>query len=147
MHHWIARPLRAGLVALILALAALTAPGVAGRADAASSAWFRSPSGNIGCYMTTTGVRCDVIEYAYTPSSKPAGCDFAWGPAFRVGLTGKGRFACVSDTVAGSTRVLRYGKSITIGAFRCTSRATGMTCTDTKNGHGFTVSRLAYRFF
>jgi hypothetical protein len=147
MHARTARSLRTGLFALILALATFAAPPAARPAAASSSAWFRSPSGNIGCYMTTAWVRCDVNVYTYTPTPKPSACDFAWGPAVEVRTTGKGRFGCVSDTVAGSSRVLRYGKSIAVGPFRCTSRSSGMTCTNTRNGHGFTVSRTAYRFF
>ena len=92
-------------------------------------------------------VRCDVIEHSYTPPPQPSACEFAWGPALEVGVAGKGHFGCVSDTVAGSTRVLRYGKSIAIGPFRCTSRSSGMTCTNTRTRHGFTVSRVAYRLF
>lgn len=141
------RLLRAGRAALIMVTATLVTASVASPTEAASSAWFSSPSKNIGCYMTTSGVRCDVITYSYTPTKKPAGCDFAWGPSVEVTTTGKGHFRCVSDTVAGSARILRYGKSITIGRFRCTSRTTDMTCVDTENGHGFRISRVTYRLF
>ena len=138
---------RAGLGALILVGATLVTASVATPTEAASSAWFSSPSRNIGCYMTTTRVRCDVNTYTYAPTRRPAACDFAWGPAVEVSLTGKGHFGCVGDTVGGSTRILRYGRSITIGVFTCTSRTTDMTCVDTANGHGFRVSRVLYRFF
>jgi hypothetical protein len=141
------RLLRTELAALLVVAATLVSASVASPAEAASSAWFSSPSRNIGCYMTTTWVRCDVISRTWVPTRKPASCDFAWGPAVEVGLTGKGHFGCVSDTVGGSSRILRYGKSITTGVFRCTSRSTDMTCTNTANGHGFRVSRAAYRFF
>ena len=138
---------RVGLAALALVAATLVATSVAPPAEAGSSAWFSSPSRNIGCYMTTSDVRCDVDVYTYTPTKKPATCDFAWGPSFGVATAGRGHFRCVSDTVGGSTRILRYGRSITIGAFRCTSRSTDMTCVNTGNGHGFRASRIAYRLF
>jgi len=130
------------VVALAFATAIAASP-----VEAASSAWFSSPSRNIGCSMTTTVVRCDTIKHTYRPTAKPAGCHFAWGPSVQVGTTGKGRFRCVSDTVAGAPKVLAYGKSITVGRFRCTSRSTGMTCVDTRNGHGFTIARASYRLF
>ena len=141
------RLLATGLAALTLVVATLVTASAAPPTEAASSAWFSSPSRNIGCYMTMTRVRCDVISRTWVPTPKPASCDFAWGPAVEVGTTGKGHFGCVSDTVGGSTRILRYGKSITVGVFRCTSRTTDMTCVDTANGHGFRVSRVLYRLF
>ena len=147
MHASTARTFCTALVALTLASATLVTAIVASPAAAASSAWFSSPSRNIGCYMTTSGVRCDANTYTYTPTRKPATCDFAWGPSLGVTTAGKGHFRCVSDTVGGSTRILRYGSSITIGVFRCTSRTTDMTCVNTQNGHGFRVSRAAYRLF
>jgi hypothetical protein len=140
------RLLRAGSAVLLLS-AVLVSAAAAPPVEAGASAWFSSPSGNIGCYMTTTRVRCDVISRTWTPTPKPASCDFAWGPALEVGTTGTGRFGCVSDTVGGSTRILAYGRSLTIGRFRCTSRSTDMTCVDTANGHGFRVSRVLYRLF
>lgn len=141
------RPQRAVPAALLFAAVILASARVGPPAAAASSAWFSSPSRNIGCYMTTSWVRCDVTTYSYTPTRKPASCDFAWGPAVEIRTTGTGRFGCVSDTVAGSARILRYGSSITIGRFRCTSRSTDMTCVNTMNGHGFRVSRVMYRLF
>jgi hypothetical protein len=130
------------VVAMALATAIAASP-----VEAASSARFSSPSRNIGCTMTSTIVRCDVIRYTYHPTAKPASCHFAWGPSVQVTTTGKGRFRCVSDTVAGAPKVLAYGKSITVGRFKCTSRTTGMTCVDTRDGHGFTIARASYRFF
>jgi hypothetical protein len=136
-----------GLVGLALVASMLITAFVAAPVAAGSSAWFSSPSGNIGCSMTVAGVRCDTITYSYKPTPKPASCQFAWGPSIQVTATGKGRFRCVSDTVAGSMRILHYGASLTIGRFRCTSRTTGMTCVDTNDGHGFRISRTSYSLF
>ena len=97
--------------------------------------------------METTGVRCDILSYTYKPTKKPSACHFAWGPSLGVGTSGKGHFRCVSDTVAGSPTILTYGTSRTIGRFKCTSRSTGMTCIDTKNGHGFRLSKASYSLF
>jgi hypothetical protein len=139
--------LHVGSAVLLLAAAMVVTTVAAPSTEARSSAWFSSPSRNIGCAMTTTRVRCDVISRSWVPTPKPASCDFAWGPALEVGMTSTGHFGCVSDTVGGSPRILAYGRSLTIGRFRCTSRSTDMTCVDTANGHGFRVSRVLYRLF
>ena len=110
-------------------------------APTATTAWFKSPSGNIHCWMDTSSTRCDVLKHSYPVPKRPAGCVGDWGMAFEVGTTGRGKFICVFDTVAGATKVLAYGKSRTIGRYTCTSRSTGMTCRNNRTGHGFTVSR------
>ena len=138
---------RLGLATLTLVASTLVTAFVAAPVEAGPSAWFSSPSKNIGCYMTLSSVRCDVISHSYRPAPKPASCHFAWGPSLQVRTTGKGGFRCVSDTVAGSARILNYGASLTVGPFTCTSRTTGMTCTDTKDGHGFRISRTSYSLF
>jgi hypothetical protein len=42
---------------------------------------------------------------------------------------------------------LAYGKSISEGAPQCDSAESGITCRDTKTGHGFSIAREAYTFF
>jgi hypothetical protein len=37
--------------------------------------------------------------------------------------------------------VLRPGQSVTVGYFRCTSRALGLTCVSRRSGHGFFLSK------
>ena len=138
---------RLGLATLTLVASVLVTAVAVSPAQAASSAWFSSPSRNIGCMMTATSVRCDTVTYTYTPTPKPAWCHFAWGPAIGVGTTGRGHFRCVSDTVAGAPTVLGYGASKIIGRFKCTSRTTGMRCVDTVNGHGFRISKASYSLF
>ena len=46
--------------------------------------------------------------------------------------------------IALATRTLPYGHSITVGTITCVSLATGMTCSNTVGGHGFTVSASVY---
>ena len=43
-------------------------------------------------------------------------------------------------------RVLGYGTSWARDGFRCTSRAVGLTCTNTR-GHGFFLSRESWRVY
>jgi hypothetical protein len=138
---------RLGLATVSLVASMLVTGVAASPAEAASSGWFSSPSRNIGCMMATTGVRCDAINFSYSPPPKPASCHLDWGPSIEVGRTGRGHFRCVSDTVAGAPTILGYGASRIIGRFRCTSRTTGMRCVDTWNGHGFRISRASYSLF
>jgi hypothetical protein len=130
------------LVALAVALGALTA---AAPADAA--VFFHSPSGNIRCVIDAkVFTRCDITNRDWTPPPKPATCDFDWGNTLEVGRHGRGRFGCVSDAV-NFGRKLAYGEAIARGRFRCRSRRIGMRCVNTRNGHGFALSRQRVRRF
>jgi hypothetical protein len=51
------------------------------------------------------------------------------------------------DDLADQRFVLRYGRSVKRGAFRCRSRKPGMTCRSLASRHGFTVSREGARLF
>jgi hypothetical protein len=44
-------------------------------------------------------------------------------------------------------RVLRYGRTLRVGFYRCTSRATGLTCISRRSGHGFVLSNTRQRRF
>ena len=127
------------LAALIAALAAA--------APASAATFFHSPSGNIRCVIDGASfTRCDITNRNWSPPPKPRSCEFDWGNSLRVGLRGRGRFACVSDAVD-SGRTLDYGKSIKRGRFRCRSRMSGMRCVNVRNGHGFALSKQRVRRF
>ena len=102
---------------------------------------FQSPSGNIGCFISKTGVRCDIFEKSWKAPPKPASCDVDWGSGLTVGRRGKARYVCAGDTTLHQGRKLAYGKAISAGRFRCVSRKTGMRCVNRRNGHGFLLSR------
>jgi hypothetical protein len=110
-------------------------------APASALTLFRSPSGNIGCALDKGGVRCDIRQRSWSPPPKPKWCDLDWGQGLTVAKRGKGHYVCAGDTVLGARRVLRYGKAIRRGRFRCASRRSGMRCVNRTNGHGFTLSR------
>ncbi len=142
-----ASPIRILLVAAIAggALAATAAGGSA-------AVQFKTPSANIGCYGTSTDVRCDIRRSTGTRPPKPRTCRFDWGTAFGLTRTGRGRGLCVSDTTLpypGQTgvRTLKYGRSIRVNArIVCTSRRTGLTCRNTA-GHGFFLSKSRIRLY
>lgn len=116
-------------------------------ASAASPQAFRSPSGNIGCYIDDSGARCDIRTRSYRAPSRPRSCDLDWGDAIGVSRRGsRGAFVCHGDTALNRDRVLRYGASIRRGTIRCTSRTDGMRCVNGR-GHGFLISRARYRLF
>ena len=122
-----------GLVAILL-FAAGASPAAAAPTK---SPVFQTPSKKIACRYDPTGtprIRCDVL----------------WLNDLAVVLTpkGKARRRHVTDTVASPhARVLRYGRSLELGPFKCTSRRTGLTCRSRLSDHGFTVSRARQRVF
>ena len=106
--------------------------------------WFQTPSHNIACTGDSTTIRCDtrfVTKYS-RPVYKPTGCDVDWGP-LGMGPRGRAHVLCVGDTALNpKANVLRYGSSKLYGggAFRCTSRTSGLRCHN-RAGHGFFLSR------
>ncbi len=111
---------------------------------------FRSPSGNIACAMWTgdwSGARCDLMELTPSYRKRPADCDLEWGRSFAVDAQGKGYLACVGDSVFDpGAFTLGYGKSVSLGAFTCTSQKSGVTCTNGQ-GHGFSVAKAKQKVF
>jgi uncharacterized protein DUF6636 len=113
-------------------------------------ATFRSPSGNIGCMIVSGTARCDIKQRTWSPPPRPASCpnivDFGQG----VELDGSspGRLVCAGDTALDPAAVsLPYGTDTVVGAFRCESRTSGMTCVNPTSGHSFFISIGSYRVF
>ena len=155
-------------VALLVALAlagVVVAQALAGpSARAARTFHFKSPSGNINCSGSATGVTCLLLHHNWkTLRRRPASCDLDWSPTdmslFLNGRTGKwgvGVGGCRGDIgplcyVQDPCVVLRYGASVAASAdgrgIRCTSRATGVTCTRFGTGvgaRGFRIARQGY---
>lgn len=108
---------------------------------------FTSPSGNVGCYITATDVRCDISERDWTPPPRPADCEFDYGQGIAMSPGGNAVFVCAGDTALGGGDPLPYGESISAGVLRCDSAESGITCRDTESGHGFGLSRERYEMF
>ena len=134
---------------ILLAAAALLAvlvPGpAAGRSEA--FAFFRTPSGNIGCGYGSADagspafLRCDIRSGLKPKPARPRGCDLDYGDSYEMKKTGRPSVLCHGDTVFDpGARVLAYGTSWARDGFRCTSRTTGLRCTNS-SGHGFFLSR------
>jgi hypothetical protein len=134
------------LAVALLAIFAL----LPGSATAARSrlVMFSAPSHNIGCAIDLGFARCDVARRTWKPPAKPKRCMLDWGQGMFVERTGRGAFICAGDTTLDPRgAVLAYGRSRSVGRFTCTSRKSGMTCRNRRSGHGFTISRSAYRAF
>ena len=132
--------------AVIAAVACLTLGVPAGGASDLELSAFRMPSRNVGCiYAKFAGqpasLRCDILSGIKPLPPKPRACDLDWGTAIGLNRTGRARLMCVGDTAYDPrARVLAYGTSWSRNGFTCTSRMTGLRCTNL-SGHGFTLSR------
>ncbi len=107
---------------------------------------FSSPSGNIGCVISTEVARCDIAERDWEPGAPPATCKKTWGQGTAVGAK-EAAITCTRGSVLGSKTVLGYGRSVTEGTFTCASSEAGMRCENTATGRGFSISRKTYTFF
>ncbi len=136
--------------AIVLACAVFAA-AVAGTAGARTStiAFFRTPSGNIGCiaYTGPTTLRCDIKSGLRPNPVRPKSCHLDYGDSLSMSPTGRSVFVCHGDTVFDpKSKVLGYGKTFTWGPFRCASRSAGLTCRNSA-AHGWFISRQSYRRF
>jgi hypothetical protein len=148
--------LTAGLAAATLAAAATAAtapkpiPGI------------RSPSGNIRCLYvpppsgsTIPILLCSIGHAQYAAdlqhqcSAMPAGVDWH---GFELSPTRKGQVTCSGGILYDPSTerpvysTLAYGKTWRHGPFTCTSRTSGITCTNVRR-HGLFISRESWRAF
>jgi hypothetical protein len=134
---------------LVLGLATLGLAATAG-ASVRSLSVFQSPTHNIGCVIAGSVARCDINHRQWSPPPHPASCsdEVDFGQGLNVGLAGRARLVCAGDTALNPhATVLHYGQAARHGSFTCNSATTGMTCTDTRDGHGFFISIQSYRIF
>jgi len=108
---------------------------------------FSSPSKNIGCFIDSGNVRCDIRKRSWKPPRKPRTCELDYGQGINLSAGMKPAFVCAGDTALGPPTKLAYGKAIAAGSLRCDSKRSGMTCRDSKTTHGFSISRERVRRF
>lgn len=108
---------------------------------------FVSPSGNIGCMLDASSVRCDIRDRSWTPPPRPADCEsmMNYGQGIELEVGEPPRFVCAGDTALGGGPPLAYGDAITKGSLECESKTSGVSCSDLVNGGGFEISRDGYR--
>jgi hypothetical protein len=100
---------------------------------------FKSPTGNITCVMSTESGSFTQCELRSMPRRG----------GFFIPRRGRvSRYDVSSyDDLSNQRFVLRYGRSRSLGRFKCSSRYSGMTCRNRASGHGFTISRQRQRVF
>jgi hypothetical protein len=108
---------------------------------------FVSPSGNVSCMIEEDLARCDIIDRSWSPPPRPTDCEFDYGQGISIAPAEEAGFVCAGDTAFGGDEVLPYGDSVSAGVLRCESAESGITCRETKTGHGFSIATEAYRLF
>ena len=117
---------------------------------------FQTPSGNIGCTMIDHGdgtgyAVCRIRDHTWV--APPPGGDCAIEPGGGAGsdlqLFESGP-PCVGHWMgqifeAPHLPTLDYGQTHTVGTITCDSEPSGVTCTATRTGHFFRVSREYYQ--
>jgi hypothetical protein len=131
--------------ALLLALLGFL-PGAGAAAAASGADTFRMPSGSVYCAyehysFAPVDLRCEIRGGIKPLPRKPASCRGDWGAGYSMRQTGAPHILCISDTIYDEkATVLRYGTTRQFGVFRCSSRATGLRCTNA-SGRGFFLSK------
>jgi hypothetical protein len=139
------------LVGAIVAAAPLAAPSSpAQRAAIQTLPGFRSPSGNIKCFVAKAPY-CSINRAGYTKQLQDrciARTGLDWH-GFKLAGT-RARVYCTSNPPYDmgkqrpSNAKLAYGKTFRHAGFTCTSRVTGVTCRNGA-GHALFISRQAWR--
>jgi uncharacterized protein DUF6636 len=108
---------------------------------------FSTPSGNIGCVMDPEFVRCDIAERSWEPPPAPSDCEVDFGQGVQISGQRRGQLVCAGDTTLGSEETLEYGQTSKVGPYRCISAEAGITCQDSRTGHGFFLSKQTYELY
>lgn len=127
---------------LLAVLALLAAPA------AADVSPFKTPSGNIQCYVGTgagpSDIDCTIFQFSGTPTvPRPASCGGAWGHRYMMGASGRVQMVCGAPgpkNTAPGVDVAPYGVKADWGNLSCLSQRTGLRC-ENADGHGFLLSR------
>ena len=138
----------AARIALIAATALLACSASASTSSASSITSFRTPSGLINCaYITGPKIlRCDTLYRTRFSDTKRCR-EGDYGEAFGMTPRGLAKPFCISDSVLNeNAKTLRYGRTRHYGPFKCTSRRTGLTCSN-RHHHGWTLPREAQLVF
>jgi hypothetical protein len=97
-------------------------PPETSEADAATDlVGFTSPSGNVGCIIDSSYVRCDISERDWSPPPPPADCEFDYGQGISLSGGETAAFVCAGDTTLGGAKPLGYGQSVSVGLMQCDS--------------------------
>ncbi len=114
-------------------------------ADITGAETFTTPTGNIICTISSTGVVCSIAKLNDTPQENPNGCEGFIGYVVELRSSGT-TLPCIPKAelpvAAGDgIEVLEYGDSKTVNNFVCESSNTGMVCEDSNSERGFKLAR------
>lgn len=113
---------------------------------------FKSPTGNIVCQgdgitaddQPNRGVSCYIFDHNTTPKTQDEkDCDLDWTTGYTVLAQGRGKYTgvCHGDIFwQMNAPTLNYGQTIKGKGWQCTSKKTGMTCTN-QTGGGFLMNK------
>ena len=106
---------------------------------------FVSADGNLGCDIESAYARCDPGHRAWSLPPQPSDCASGWGHGIELQTGTRASFFCGSDSVAGGKRVLAAGQAFVVQFIECDAlSASTISCHDTADSHGFTISRAKY---
>jgi hypothetical protein len=140
-------PMKFAKLALIATATAAAIIAFPATASAGVGPTFKSPSGNIACWVADDMAGCQVIDHTY--ASWPGGCsspaiaEFTLVQGKAVDLHCGGNPGNPPATWPADT--LDYGKTYSVGVMSCDSETSGVTCTDTSTGRFFRVSQESYQ--
>jgi hypothetical protein len=142
---------------VVIALAALVAASVA---QTAPLPGVKTPSRNISCFYvpikpTSRGnLLCNISKSTYSHAQQD-GCKARAGldwHGFELSNRSEAQPVCAGGALYDIGRdtptlvVLAYGRTWRSHGFTCTSRSTGLTCTN-GHGHGLFLARASYRLW
>jgi len=149
-------------IAMFTLAAAVTAGVMSPTAHAAASRiQFLSPSGNVGCQLGTTSegafAWCKASEHSWVAPQSDT-CPRANVPG-AIGEPGgenlqlaEGQAPCFGFVMSQlffdgqyAPPTLGYGEKRSVGSITCSVERAGVTCSDSKSGKYFQVSREAYK--
>jgi hypothetical protein len=110
------------------------------------TAHFQLPSGNLGCLMQATFVRCDIQLQTYGLPPKPPSCQGIYGKSIRFDKKRKSELLCAADSLLPAAETIEPDTAVIVERMRCIVLEFGVTCYDTESGYGFTLSRNEYAF-
>jgi hypothetical protein len=153
-------PVRFFLVKRTFVASAVVALVAAPAGNAAPLPGVKTPTRNISCFYvpvkpTTRGNLLCAVAKASFSRAEQEGCQARAGldwHGFELSDRGKARPVCTGGVLYDIGRdkpafvVLAYGRTWHSHGFTCTSRVTGLTCTN-GHGHGLFLSRESYRLF
>jgi len=117
------------------------------RHQALAQARFTVPGSNIGCELSSHGVRCDIQQRVWTPPAQPSSCSASWGNAIALGATGTPAFACGgASAISSDAKVVPDGWDDKVGTITCQVRSFSVDCFSA-HGHGFIFSRTGYTLY